>query len=118
MKSFERVPDVYNYYGELLLDQGKYEEAIEKFDMAVEMEKQERPMCMNVLPLINKALALFQWKQQFGDSEELCKKALISEFTLGGIDMVGMGANAGGQLIRTVILRSRQWRSFSSSKEG
>ncbi|KAL1627415.1 TOM (translocase of outer membrane) complex component [Diplodia seriata] len=77
MKNFEKVPDVYNYYGELLLDQQKFQEAIEKFDAAVEMEKATKPLGMNVLPLINKALALFQWKQDFGDAEELCKKALI-----------------------------------------
>ncbi|KAI5811682.1 hypothetical protein DFH27DRAFT_41006 [Peziza echinospora] len=77
IKNFERVPDVYNYYGELLLDQGKFEEAIEKFDTAVEMEKSEKPLCMNVLPLINKALALFQWRQEFSEAEDLCSKALI-----------------------------------------
>ncbi|KAF2119400.1 mitochondrial precursor proteins import receptor [Lophiotrema nucula] len=77
MKNFSNVPDVYNYYGELLLDQQKYQEAIEKFDTAVEMEKSAKPMGMNVLPLINKALALFQWKQDFGEAEKLCQKALI-----------------------------------------
>ncbi|KAI9694798.1 MAG: TOM (translocase of outer membrane) complex component [Bathelium mastoideum] len=77
MKNFDKVPDVYNYYGELLLDQQKYQEAIEKFDTAVDMEKQAKPMGMNVLPLINKALALFQWKQDFAGAEELCQKALI-----------------------------------------
>ncbi|KAF4535412.1 putative mitochondrial precursor proteins import receptor protein [Lasiodiplodia theobromae] len=77
MKNFEKVPDVYNYYGELLLDQQKFQEAIEKFDAAVEMEKATKPLGMNVLPLINKALALFQWKQDFTEAEELCKKALI-----------------------------------------
>ncbi|KAK0636332.1 hypothetical protein B0T17DRAFT_625836 [Bombardia bombarda] len=70
-------PDVYNYYGELLLDQSKYQEAIEKFDTAIELEKQTKPMCMNVLPLINKSLALFQWKQDFSEAEKLCEKALI-----------------------------------------
>ena len=80
LKNFEKVPDVYNYYGELLLDQQKYQEAIEKFDTAVEMEKQARPLGMNVLPLINKALALFQWKQDFAEAEKLCEKALISRF--------------------------------------
>lgn len=79
MKNFEKVPDVYNYYGELLLDQQKFQEAIEKFDAAVEMEKATKPLGMNVLPLINKALALFQWKQDFTEAEELCKKALISK---------------------------------------
>ena len=78
IKNFDRVPDVYNYYGELLLDQQKYQEAVEKFDTAVEMEKQTKPMGMNVPPLINKALALFQWKQDFQEAEKLCQKALIS----------------------------------------
>lgn len=77
MKNFANVPDVYNYYGELLLDQQKYQEAIEKFDTAVDMEKSSKPLGMNVLPLINKALALFQWKNDFSDAEKLCEKALI-----------------------------------------
>lgn len=82
IKNFPKVPDVYNYYGELLLDQGNFSEAVEKFDTAMEMEKQSKPMSMNVLPLINKALALFQWKQDFKEAENLCQKALISEFSI------------------------------------
>ncbi|KAL9597603.1 MAG: hypothetical protein Q9219_005042 [cf. Caloplaca sp. 3 TL-2023] len=77
IKNFDKMPDVYNYYGELLLDQQKYSEAIEKFETAIEMEKQTKPLGMNVLPLINKALALFQWKQDFQEAEKLCQKALI-----------------------------------------
>lgn len=76
-KNFSKVPDVYNYHGELLLDQGRYQDAIEKFDKAIEMEKETKPMNMNVLPLINKSLALFQWKQDFSEAEKLCSKALI-----------------------------------------
>ncbi|RQM05593.1 hypothetical protein DH86_00001634 [Scytalidium sp. 3C] len=64
IKNFDKVPD-------------KYQEAVEKFDTAVEMEKQAKPLGMNVLPLINKALALFQWKQDFAEAEKLCEKALI-----------------------------------------
>ena len=79
MKNFDKVPDVYNYYGELLLDQQKYQEAIEKFETAVQMEQKERVTGMNVLPLINKALALFQWKQDFEAAQDLCEKALISK---------------------------------------
>ncbi|TPX14424.1 uncharacterized protein E0L32_005388 [Thyridium curvatum] len=75
-KNFEKVPDVYNYYGELLLDQSRFPEAIERFDTAIEMEA-AKPMSMNVLPLINKALTLFQWKQDFAEAEKLCQKALI-----------------------------------------
>lgn len=81
MKNFDKTPDVYNYYGELLLDQGKYPEAIEKFDTAIELEKETKPACMNVLPLINKSLTLFQWKQDYEEAEKLCEKALISEST-------------------------------------
>ncbi|KAK4199365.1 PaTOM70 mitochondrial precursor proteins import receptor encoded by the PaTom70 protein [Triangularia verruculosa] len=77
IKNFPKIPDVYNYYGELLLDQSKFSEAIEKFDTAIELEKETKPMSMNVLPLINKSLALFQWKQDFGEAEKLCEKALI-----------------------------------------
>ncbi|PLB35787.1 putative mitochondrial outer membrane translocase receptor (TOM70) [Aspergillus candidus] len=77
VKNFEDIPDVYNYYGELLLDQQNFAEAIEKFDKAVEMEKQSKPLGINVLPLINKALALFQWKHDFQEAENLCQKALI-----------------------------------------
>ena len=81
IKNFEKVPDVYNYYGELLLDQQKYQEAVDKFDMAIEMERKTKPVGMNVLPLINKALAIFQWKQNFKEAEELCDKALISKYS-------------------------------------
>ncbi len=80
MKKFDKMPDVYNYYGELLLDQQKYSEAIEKFETAIEMEKQTKPLGMNVLPLVNKALALFQWKQDFQEAEKLLQKALISKW--------------------------------------
>lgn len=82
IKNFDKVPDVYNYYGELLLDQQKFDDAIRQFETAIEMEKSQRPAGMNVLPLINKALALFQWKQDFAEAEDLCKKALICESPL------------------------------------
>lgn len=82
IKNFGDKSEVYNYYGELLLDQTKYQEAVEKFDTAIEMERKnigEQGGGMNVLPLINKALALFQWKQDFKGAEDLCQKALISK---------------------------------------
>lgn len=90
MKNFEKTPDVYNYYGELLLDQGKYHEAIEKFDTAIELERETKPTCMNVLPLINKSLALFQWKQDFSEAEKLCEKALISTSFTSSLHFVGV----------------------------
>lgn len=76
IKNFEHVPDVYNYHGELLLDQYKYQEAVEKFDVAIEMEEKTKPEGINVLPIINKALALFQWNKDCVEAEKLCQKAL------------------------------------------
>ena len=82
IKNFGDKSDVYNYYGELLLDQQKYQER----EGVVEGEGVElggrggvKGGGMNVLPLINKALALFQWKQDFSAAEDLCQKALISK---------------------------------------
>ncbi|KAH9475329.1 putative mitochondrial import receptor subunit tom70 [Psilocybe cubensis] len=63
-----------NYYGELLLDQQRFEEAVEKFDRAIELEKNKTPS--NVLPLVNKGLALYQWKQDIGAAERCCNEAL------------------------------------------
>lgn len=75
LKKFDGASEAYNYYGELLLDQQQYEEALKKFDQAMEIEgRKERST--NVLPMINKALALFQWKQQMAEAEALCRKAL------------------------------------------
>ncbi|KAG4300581.1 hypothetical protein PCK1_003010 [Pneumocystis canis] len=76
LKMFQKSSDVYNYYGELLLDQQRFQDAIEKFDTAIQLEKSNKFTIMNVLPLINKALAVFQWKKDILEAEALCKKAL------------------------------------------
>lgn len=76
LKMFQKSSDVYNYYGELLLDQQRFQDAIEKFDIAIQLEKSSKFTIMNVLPLINKALAIFQWKKDIVEAENLCKKAL------------------------------------------
>ena len=112
IKNFDKVPDVYNYYGELLLDQQKYQEAIEKFETAIDMEKQTKPLCMNVLPLINKALALFQWKQDFEEAENLCHKALISKWYL----LSSQTSLTLLQLILSVILPWLLWHNFYYSR--
>lgn len=62
--------------GELLLDQGRFEDAIEKFDKAIELEKSKSPIPPNVLSLVNKGLALYQWKQDIGAAERCCNEAL------------------------------------------
>jgi mitochondrial import receptor subunit TOM70 len=79
IKKFEHVPDVYNYYGELLLDQKQFQKAVEQFDTAIDLEKQQHPTGVNVLPLVNKALSIYQWKKDTGEAQELCRKALLRE---------------------------------------
>jgi import receptor subunit TOM70 len=78
LRTFESSSEAYNYFGELLLDQQKFEEAVEQFDRAIEIEggKTNSP---SVLPMINKALALFQWKQDMPTAESLCRKALETD---------------------------------------
>ncbi|KAK9456509.1 hypothetical protein V1511DRAFT_486330 [Dipodascopsis uninucleata] len=78
IKNFEKKPDVYNYYGELLMDQQRYSDAIEKFEKAFELEKSQKSSGYNVLPLINKAFVLWQYKMgTIQEAEELCKQALL-----------------------------------------
>jgi import receptor subunit TOM70 len=77
--------------GELLLDQGRFQDAIDKFDRAIELEKTKLVMSkcpymhlvltsfrtrQNVLPIVNKGLALYQSKQDIGAAESCCQEAL------------------------------------------
>lgn len=39
LKDFSTSPEVCNYYGELLLDQQQYEEAVTHFDKSIELDK-------------------------------------------------------------------------------
>ncbi|CAG7854781.1 Mitochondrial import receptor subunit tom70 AltName: Full=72 kDa mitochondrial outer membrane protein; AltName: Full=Mitochondrial import receptor for the ADP/ATP carrier; AltName: Full=Mitochondrial precursor proteins import receptor; AltName: Full=Translocase of outer membrane tom70 [Serendipita indica DSM 11827] len=75
MKEFPKHSEPPNYYGEVLLDQERYSDAIEKFEKAIELEKSKGPP-MNVLPLVNKSLALFQWKKDGATAEKFCLEAL------------------------------------------
>ncbi|KZV70890.1 TPR-like protein [Peniophora sp. CONT] len=74
LKAFPDRSEPQNYYGELLLDQGRFQDAVEKFDRAIEIERTKTPM--NVLPLVNKGLALFQWQQDAAAAERCCAEAL------------------------------------------
>ncbi|KIK92672.1 hypothetical protein PAXRUDRAFT_146797 [Paxillus rubicundulus Ve08.2h10] len=75
MTAFPSRGEVCNYYGELLLDQQRFQDAVDKFDRAIELEKANFPQ--NPLPLVNKALALFQWRQDLSGAEALCREALV-----------------------------------------
>ncbi|KAF8317411.1 ADP/ATP carrier receptor [Clavulina sp. PMI_390] len=74
MKAFPNRSEPLNYYGELLLDQERYNEAVEKFDRAIEIERKKSPM--NVLSIVNKALTIFQWQQDVTTAEKQLREAL------------------------------------------
>ncbi|GAA6061923.1 hypothetical protein JCM10212_000548 [Sporobolomyces blumeae] len=74
IKDHDQSPEVYNYYGELLLDQGKFMDAVNMFDKSIELAKNNTPR--NVLPMVNKALALFQHSQDFTSAERICREAI------------------------------------------
>jgi import receptor subunit TOM70 len=74
LKQFPDRGEPSNYYGEILLDQQKFDESVQRFDRSIELDKDRKPR--NVLPFVNKALALFQWKQDIQAAESLCKEAL------------------------------------------
>ncbi|KIL54763.1 hypothetical protein M378DRAFT_113931, partial [Amanita muscaria Koide BX008] len=78
LKAFPQRSEPHNYYGELLLDQQRFQDAVEKFDKAFELEKakEKTKAPANVLPLVNKGLALFQWKQDINGAERCCNEAL------------------------------------------
>ncbi|KAG2036581.1 ADP/ATP carrier receptor [Suillus americanus] len=75
MTNFPQRSEPQNYYGELLLDQQRFMDAVDKFDRAVELER-AKPPPMNVLPLVNKGLAIYQWKQDITAAERCCDEAL------------------------------------------
>ncbi|KAJ2794505.1 TOM (translocase of outer membrane) complex component, partial [Coemansia helicoidea] len=54
MKRFPERSDLYNYYGEVLAEQGGSDSAVTAFEKAVELD------ATNPLPYVNQAIALFQ----------------------------------------------------------
>lgn len=81
IKNFKNSSEVYNYYGEILLDQGNYTEALEKFETAIELEKSaaaahpERKV-RHVMPLVNRSLLYLQIKKDQDAAEKGLKEAL------------------------------------------
>ena len=70
IKKFTKSADLRNYYGELLMDQRKFEDALDEFDQAIKIAPS------NPLAYVNKALGIYQLKQDLDGAEELCRKAV------------------------------------------
>ncbi|KAJ3077715.1 TOM (translocase of outer membrane) complex component [Rhizoclosmatium hyalinum] len=69
LKKFADIPEVFNYYGEVLLLMGRFEEAEKNFDKAIEMDGS------SPLPYINKSILYLQAKQDPESAKRFCKQA-------------------------------------------
>jgi mitochondrial import receptor subunit TOM70 len=82
IKNFKNSAEVYNYYGEILLDQGNFQEALDKFETAVELERSTAASTpggkkvRNIMPLVNQAVLYLQWKKDAEAAEKNLRDAL------------------------------------------
>ena len=82
IKNFKNSAEVYNYYGEILLDQGNYQEALDKFETAIELERSAAASTpggkkvRNIMPLVNRAVLYLQWKKDAKEAEKNLREAL------------------------------------------
>ncbi|CAG8619563.1 26186_t:CDS:2 [Dentiscutata erythropus] len=74
LKKFPRSAEMHNYFGELLTDQRRIDEAIEQFDKANELQAGNF-----ALPLVNKAMLCLHVKGDSNLAEEYCRQALEIE---------------------------------------
>ncbi|PIA13944.1 TPR-like protein [Coemansia reversa NRRL 1564] len=70
MKLFPTRSDLYNYYGEVLAEQGGSDSALGAFEKAIELDKK------NPLPYVNQAIALFQINNDAEKALKLIQSAL------------------------------------------
>ncbi|TFK65437.1 ADP/ATP carrier receptor [Pluteus cervinus] len=116
LKAFPQRSEPHNYYGELLLDQQLYEDAAQKFEKAVELEKAKTPS--NVLPLVNKGLTLFQWKNDIMAAETCCEEALqIDPECEAAVTTLAQLSLQQGKLDRAVEMFARQSELARSEAE-
>lgn len=73
MKKFPARSDLYNYYGEVLAEQGGTDSAINAFEKATELDPS------NPLPLVNQAIAVFQSSGQASTALDLIQNALKAD---------------------------------------
>ena len=82
IKNFKNSSEVYNYYGEILLDQGNFQEALGKFEIAIELERSSAASTpwgkkiRNIMPLVNRAVLYLQWKKDSKEAEKNLREAL------------------------------------------
>src|SRR5271170_6076214 len=85
LKNFKNSAEVYNYYGEILLDQGNFQDALDKFETAIELERASAgtgKKVRNIMPLVNRAVLYLQWKKDAKEAERGLREALKCIFPL------------------------------------
>ncbi|KAI8641614.1 hypothetical protein BD408DRAFT_367982 [Parasitella parasitica] len=70
---FPTCAEVHNYYGEVLIDQGKTQGAIDMFNKAMALDPS------HPIPYINKAMVLYQHLGNPEEAIQLCKNALDAD---------------------------------------
>ncbi len=74
---FPDSPEVPNYYGEILTDQSKFDEAIAQFDKSIELQaKSKRKDGLGIVATVNKATLIAHQKQDFQTGETLLEESL------------------------------------------
>ncbi|CDO51241.1 hypothetical protein DV495_004367 [Geotrichum candidum] len=74
LHTFPNSVDVHNYYGELLLDQNRLDDAIAQFDKAIEINKNSGE-AVNAILYVNKSIAAFKSNPSGTKHVELAKQA-------------------------------------------
>ncbi|CAG8559440.1 10982_t:CDS:10 [Diversispora eburnea] len=74
LQKFPKSAEMYNYYGEMLADQRRLDEAMEQFDKAADLQQENF-----ALPFVNKAMLCFHVKGDPAQAEEICRRALEIE---------------------------------------
>ena len=73
LKKFPESAEVYNYYGEVLLDQKFFDKAKEVLNKSIEMDPK------SPLPYINKAILFLQESEDPAQAEAECRKAVDAD---------------------------------------
>ncbi|KAG6839986.1 hypothetical protein C0991_009864 [Blastosporella zonata] len=77
LELFPKRSEPLNCYGEFLLEQHRYESAVEMLERAYELES--RKAVPNVASLLNQGRALFRWKHDINAAKHCCAVALLAD---------------------------------------
>ncbi|ODQ63497.1 TPR-like protein [Nadsonia fulvescens var. elongata DSM 6958] len=78
IKQFPNRPEPYTYFAECLMSTNNFDDALKMLDKAIEIAQgPNNATSIDILPMVNKAVILFQAKGDVAGAIELCEKALV-----------------------------------------